>query len=923
MLVLFSDPDPAAGQSHHAFVYSQLEVLSKHPEFTYYLSYILMYLPQHVAEVREWIPHGGINQIEEIRSRAGLELKNRVKDTWPTIPGDTREYVKATALTVLSDPSQFLRNIVGTIVTTICKRGGLEQWPGVLEHLCRMLDSEHHTTMEGAFNALAKICEDMPKELDSDALQRPLNVMLPKFIALFLHPHQDIRKYALATVNVFLLAMPNALRTNIHAYMTNLFTLAGRDTTAEIRKRVCQAFVLLLEKEYHLLHPHISLVIEFMVAASNDADEQVCLEACEFWSAYCEIPQLNTALLANYLEHLIPILLKAMRYSPMELAVLGEDDEDDQLVPDRAEDLRPLFHRSAAASSGPQEVDEDDSDFEDDDDEDWQDQKVSDWSLRKCAAAALDTLAAVFRSDLLPHLLPKLQQALNSRSDNQSEEAQLWAIRESGVLALGAIAEGCLDNLREYLPQLIPHLITNFLTDKKPLVRSITCWTLSRYCKWIISETVTTCQGDHRVYFLPLLQQLLNKIRDKNKKVQEAACSAFATFEEEARTMIVPYLADILQTLMFAFGKYQAKNMLILYDAIGTLSEAVHVELNKPELIQILMPPLMHKWNTLADNDRNIFPLLECLTAIAHALGQGFLIYAEPIFLRCAKLIETNLAAQKEAEEAHARHIDVDFPDPEFVVCALDLMSGLAEGLEENIEGLVGKYDQRLLGLIFQCMQNLDPDTRQSAFALFGDLAKTCMGHLRPHLAHFLPICAANLNPEYYSVCNNASWAIGEISVKAGSEAMAPFVGEIMRFLTPILLERDPRQMRSLLENASITIGRLAYVCAPQVAPTLGTICVKWMQYLAPLKENQEKEHAFKGLSLAIQQNPMSILQAHAFPALTAAIASWKDNSATEINTIFHQLLHSYKTNLGPQWPQTFAQCDPKVQEIVRSRYQL
>lgn len=34
--------------------------------------------------------------------------------------------------------------------------------------------------------------------------------------------------------------------------------------------------------------------------------------------------------------------------------------------------------------------------------------------------------------------------------------------------------------------------------------------------------------------------------------------------------------------------------------------------------------------------------------------------------------------------------------------------------------------------------------------------------------ADFMPILAANLNPEFISVCNNATWAIGEISIKMG-----------------------------------------------------------------------------------------------------------------------------------------------------------
>ena len=42
-------------------------------------------------------------------------------------------------------------------------------------------------------------------------------------------------------------------------------------------------------------------------------------------------------------------------------------------------------------------------------------------------------------------------------------------------------------------------------------------------------------------------------------------------------------------------------------------------------------------------------------------------------------------------------------------------------------------------------------------------------------LADFMPILSGNLNPEYISVCNNATWAAGEISVKLG-DGMAVYI---------------------------------------------------------------------------------------------------------------------------------------------------
>lgn len=51
----------------------------------------------------------------------------------------------------------------------------------------------------------------------------------------------------------------------------------------------------------------------------------------------------------------------------------------------------------------------------------------------KCSAAALDVLANVFRDELLLHILPLLKELLFHPD---------WVVKESGILVLGAIAEG-------------------------------------------------------------------------------------------------------------------------------------------------------------------------------------------------------------------------------------------------------------------------------------------------------------------------------------------------------------------------------------------------------------------------------------------------------------------------------------------------
>lgn len=105
--------------------------------------------------------------------------------------------------------------------------------------------------------------------------------------------------------------------------------------------------------------------------------------------------------------------------------------------------------------------------------------------------------------------------------------------------------------------------------------------------------------------------QLLRMVLDNHKRVQEAGCSAFSTLEEEAQSELEPFLDPVLRNLVFAFDKYQAKNLLILYDAVGTLADAVGRALSNPAYVEILMPPLVKRWSKLKDDPEDLVPLLE------------------------------------------------------------------------------------------------------------------------------------------------------------------------------------------------------------------------------------------------------------------------------------------------------------------------
>ena len=531
VFTLLSDPLPgsAGSQSH----YAQLDQLKSYPEFSNYLAYIL-------ACCKDEPP--------TTRAKAGLQLKNTVKEQWDRMSAQQQEYIKAAVIESMS-AERGLHHVVGTIIANIAVRCRIVGWPGILQHLMGALDAQDANLQVVAFNATSKICEDAGKELikDDATLGKPLHYLIPKLIAFFHHPKAELRVYALTAVNVFLYLMPLVMRMHLDAFLQAVFVLAKSDDNKEVRKRVCTAFVILLEnKNGHdkPLQPHMDGVVNFMLHACNDSDESVALEASEFWSAYCDTskggdasnPQPNgdIQLLAKYLQPLTAILLKGMRYSEEDI----EDDEDDANVPDRQQDIRPNIHRgknvnyegaaagggggggaalaaahdsavsAAAAGTGGgadgwgDEYDEDDSDDDDDFFDEEDDDEVQNWNLRKCSASALDSLANTYGSLLFAHLLPLLKDLLSpnpsaavSASTPDKPPPEQWILRESAILALGAVAEGSFDAIMPHLPELIPYLLS-FLTDKKPLVRSITCWTLSRYSKWSTQHTART-HADH------------------------------------------------------------------------------------------------------------------------------------------------------------------------------------------------------------------------------------------------------------------------------------------------------------------------------------------------------------------------------------------------------------------------------------------
>lgn len=802
----------------------------------------------------------------QARAAAAIMLKNDVRTSYKTMSDTTKAYIRSIIVVGLQDPNAQMRGYAGNVITEIVRQGGIMGWPQILSDLINMISNADGTispqAQEGAMSALLKICEDSRKALDRQYQgQRPLSFLFPKLLEITNSPVPKVRVDALASINVFIPDKSQTVLSNLDALMQQLFQLAS-DSSDEVRQFVCRTFVHIADIAPEKIVPHMSGLVDYMVTQQRSVkNPELALDAAEFWLCVSEHEKMREHL-RPYLAKVVPVLLESMVHSEDEILRL-EGEEEDYEVEDREQDIKPTFASSKAGrlttnpngegatpANGITEDDLSDGEIDDFDDEDDYDDNPEDaWNLRKCSAAALDVLASVFHESVFEATLPYLTTNLSHAE---------WPHRESAVLALGAIADGCMAFVEPHLPMLTPYLIS-LLKDSKPVVRKITCWSLGRYSGWAAHLD----QAGKQQYFEPMMDGILKKMLDPNKGVQEAAASAFANLEEKANIELKDYCRVIVNQFVQCFAVYKDRNMFILYDCVQTLAEHVGPALAEEDLVNMLMPALIQRWNKVSDQSREMFPLLECLSYVATALGSLFAQYAPGIFARCIKVIQRNL----EDGVMAAENLGMEVPDKDFLVTSLDLLSAIVQALRRQDSAQLIAASPNFFQLLAFCMKHPENDVRQSAYALLGDCAIYVFEQLQPCLPTILEILieqldVAQIHPGAdeagYSVINNACWSAGEIAMRQ-KEGMQPYVDRLLRTVGTILF--DDNVPESLNENAAIALGRLGLGCAQHLAVHLAQIAPPFIRVIKKVMWTDEKSDALTGFMRMILANPGAMEQ--------------------------------------------------------------
>ncbi|KAL8779958.1 MAG: hypothetical protein Q9194_001177 [Teloschistes cf. exilis] len=827
-----------------------------------------------------------------VRSSAAINLKNTIRAHCKAFPQSNMIYIRSAVLSTLQDPVSQIRNFAGSVLSEIVQKGGILAWPELLPELLALAGNDSSSVtndaQEGAMSALAKICEDNKQSLEKDYHgQRPLTIILPKLLDITSSPSAKVRAFALASINAFLPQLSQAVGNSLDSILARLFHLAD-DPSDSVRRNVCRSFTQIVDVAPDKVRPHMGGLVDFFVLQQRNTDDpDLALEAAEFWLSVSENQHLCPSL-APFLGQIVPVLLESMVYDEEDILRL-EGDADDADQEDRAEDLKPQFATSKtprsitnghagmngdfvqSVSSSQPHNDDDLSEGEIEDGDDTAAANVEDrWNLRKCSAAALDVLASNFHGAVFAVTLPYLTENLRHRD---------WQNREAAVLAIGAVADGCMDAVTPHLSDLVPYLLS-LLEDKEPVIRLITCWALGRYSSW---ASHLQDPGDKKRYFEPMMEGILNKMLDRNKRVQEAAASAFANLEEKATKCLEPYCGPIVRQFVECFAKYKDRNMFILYDCVQTLAEHVGPALKEQALIDTLMPAIIQRWSKVSDQSQEIFPLLECLSYVATALGSDFAPFAGPVFARCIRIIHQSLEQYVMSINNEA----FDKPNKDFLVTSLDMLSAIIQALGSRQSGeLVETSQPRFFDLLLFCMEDPSNDVRQSSYALLGDCAVNVFHQLHPFLPALIPVLIEQLDldnmkgediDQGFSVINNACWSCGEIAMRESS-GMGPHVEHLYQRLLGII--SNPEVPTSVNENAVIALGRLGVDCPETLAPHLEEFAKPFLRIIGPVEYTDEKADALLGFNRIVERNPQSMENCLADYFKTSAAYARHSNSA-------------------------------------------
>ncbi|SCV73049.1 BQ2448_6974 [Microbotryum intermedium] len=782
------------------------------------------------------------NLPSHLRNAAGLAIKNALsaRDTsrseeyaqrWKSLDPATRTQLKHAVMSTLAAADRGARNVAGQVVASIAAiEVPAAMWPTLIAQLLELVaNGDNPGLRQATLQAIGYICESIKPELLASQSNEILTAVVqgarkeePSIVRRQL-PSPEVQLAAVhALYNSLEFVKDNFEREGERNYIMQVVCEATQSPSSDVQVAAFECLVRIMSLYYdYMKHYMERALFGLTVLGMKHVDEQVALQAVEFWSTVCD--------------------------EEIELALEAEEAAEYGDQPERGSSH---FARIALPEVLPvllQLLLKQEEDATEDE-----------WNVSMAAGTCLALLAQCVGDGIVPPIIPFVE--INIKNAD-------WRKREAAVMAFGSILDGPEEKtLMPLVSQALPMLI-EMMHDPSMHVRDTTAWTLGR----ITDVLIKTINLDAQLQ--SLITALVNGLEESPRIVSNCCWSIMNLAEQlgdaqAESTEMSSYYDGIVSALLRLAEKstneasaptsaYEALSTLVTHasnDTLPTISKLVLVLLDRSEALLALQSQLVgaddrNNYNELQVNICTVLTVLRgnlpCTQSVTRRLSRTIQPLADRIMTLLLQLISSAGKQSPILEDAFlaigaiTAALDEDFHPYlqaflPFLVNALNSheeyqLCSIAVGLIGDICRALGEaslpYCQVFMELLLADLQStvLHRNVKPPIISCFGDIALAVGPGFEPFLETTMTVLqqagTVQVDPSNYDLIDYVTTLrealleayTGIVSgLKTGSKSdiILPYLNSIFAFVHLAL--SDPDRTETLLRSAIGLIGDIA-----------------------------------------------------------------------------------------------------------------
>ena len=479
-------------------------------------------------------------------------------------------------------------------------------------------------------------------------------------------------------------------------------------------------------------------------------------------------------------------------------------------------------------------------------------------TLRKCCSRILDSISIIFPKETFYIMRPFFENEIQSTDD---------LIKERSILGFGAISNGCYFEVYNHLKIVIPFLITELQHPDK-FVRAISLWTLNRYKKFIFEDfnndelSIHSGSGSSKdnnnnnnsnnyknYLFKEYLIEILKKLIDTESIVRESAANVILEIIYYYKNSLEPFIYDIIKIIINVFDKYTGSNLLIIYELLNDIMENYEAFFKNKEYCIDLVNILIQKWYDLVKyNDNLTLPqFFDVIINLIKVSGKYLLEYCDYFLTGSLKIIEININYIKNK---------INLIDKNLLIKSLDLISNLCQKFESYIYN--SPIKKNIIYFLFELTFVNDNYIINYVIMLFGDILKVDNKIIQNDkienvLDYIINLIKNNKdNKNDLSLINNSIWTLSLIFLYYPSQSQK-YINII--FEDVLINYFNTEQNTQLSQNIAILIGRAAICNAENVSKYLNKFFNFICKIIILINESKEKKDCILSLIKVVYYN--------------------------------------------------------------------